>query len=144
MGDTKGIQLRFDRYRWYDLKIKAYVAEIRRLRELRSSLPGQTMRDIRVKSSRVEEAYYVKVIETIDQMEEVLATEIENLLELRQDIRCMINSEILNEDEKAVLRLRYLDGKKYREIAREIFQSERSVGRIHARAMEKLEKQDEE
>lgn len=126
-------------YRWLKLKIQMSITEINRLQEMKKNLPGQELKEIKVQTSKPEYAGFTKIIEKIDIMQRRLEQDIEELLRIKQDIMNMLESNILDEEERIILKLRYLYSEKYQDIAKEIFRSERSVRRIHNRALSKLE-----
>lgn len=69
--------------------------------------------------------------------EDRLWEENERLAKLMADIERVVN-RISDKKEREVLTLRYIDGKKWSELAEELLYSEQHIHRIHQKALEKL------
>jgi DNA-directed RNA polymerase specialized sigma subunit len=119
-----------------DEKIRTDQAELDQLRELSATVKGLIIGD-RIQSSprnAVEDAV-IKVVS----LEEKIANEIKNLVEVKENIRLMIES-LDNETEKLICAKRYLLFMSWEDIAVDLNYSCRHVTRLHGRSLLKLER----
>lgn len=107
------------------------------LEQLRDSIPGIDYSKDKVQVSPTNEASYAKIIAKIDNLVRVIHADIENLLDLKLEIRTVI-SEVKKNDHRLVLQLRYLNFYKWDKIAEVMNISQRTAIRIHDVAVNKV------
>ena len=116
-----------------DQKINSDIAEVNALRGMAASVSSQQLSD-RVQTSRRGEAPYVRSLEKIMEMEDKINTEIDLLVDLKDEIRGIITT-VANTDERMVLRYRYVHNFTWEQIANELHVDARTVRRWHANAL---------
>ena len=123
------------RARRLDKRIDANNEEIMRLRayaERATSSYSATRVGGTDQRSKLERA-----IERIDELERRIKDDTNDCITARRDIRDAINN-VDKPDERLLLQLRYLNGKKWEEIAVEMNYSWRQVHNIHSVALQKI------
>ena len=116
-----------------DQKINSDIAEVNALRGMAASVSSQQLSD-RVQTSRRGEAPYVRSLEKIMEMEDKINTEIDLLVDLKDEIRGIITT-VANTDERMVLRYRYVHNFTWEQIANELHVDARTVRRWHGNAL---------
>ena len=116
-----------------DQKINSDIAEVNALRGMAASVSSQQLSD-RVQTSRRGEAPYVRSLEKIMEMEDKINTEIDLLVDLKDEIRGIITT-VANTDERMVLRYRYVHNYTWEQIANELHVDARTVRRWHGNAL---------
>ena len=117
-----------------DELIKCNQAELDELRILAVSLPGTDYSKERVQSTPSGDASYTNIIAKIDELERVIRADIDELLKLKIEIRKVVD-EVRDNEERLVLKLRYLNFNTWDEICSETKLSMRTVLRIHIKAL---------
>lgn len=120
-------------YRLNEL-IQTNQKELDELNELSASLPGIDYSKDRVQTSVSSDAGYTKIVDKIIELEKAIKSDIEKLLSLKLEIRTVIN-EVADNEEKLLLKHRYLNFMSWDDICYEMHISERTVHRIHASAL---------
>lgn len=123
-------------YRLNEL-IESDVQELDKLRDLASSISSPQISDMPHSASRNIEAPFVKYVGRIVEMEQKINAEIDRYVDLRTEIRTTIN-ELKNNDEKLLLRYRYILFMTWEEVAEKLNVSMRTVHRIHGSALKNL------
>ena len=123
-------------YRLNEL-IQSDKDELNDLEQLKDSIPGIDYSKDKVQVSPTNEASYAKIIAKIDNLVRVIHADIENLLDLKLEIRTVI-SNVNKNAHRLVLQLRYLNFYKWNKIAEVMNVSERTAIRIHDDAIEKV------
>lgn len=116
-----------------DQKVKSSLAELEYLRKTASGIRSPGFEENH-NPNRPTEAPFVISLEKIWAMEERLNTEIDRLVELKQQIRDVIDG-VENTDEMMVLRYRYILYYSWEDIAAEMNFGLRWVHVIHGRAL---------
>lgn len=117
-----------------DELIQCNQRELDELRILAVSLPGTDYSKERVQSTPCGDASYTNIIAKIDELERVIKADIDSMLKLKIEIRKVVD-KVRDNEEKLVLKLRYLNFNTWDEICSEMKLSMRTVLRIHIRAL---------
>ena len=120
-------------FRVHDL-IRSNKKELHELEMLSVSLPGTDYSKDRVKAGSSSDANYTEIIAKIDILERLIKAEIDELLALKIEIRNVICS-IKNDEERLILKYRYISFYTWENIADELNLSLRTVHRIHSDAL---------
>lgn len=120
-------------FRLHDL-IRSNEKELNELEMLSVSLPGTDYSKERVQTSNSSDASYTDIIAKIDVLEKLIKAEIDELLALKIEIRDVI-SNVKNNDERLILKYRYISFFTWEDIADELNLSLRTVHRIHSDAL---------
>lgn len=118
---------------WLDRKIENYIREAERLRDMTVSISSPGLGD-KVQTSRPAEARFVGGIEKIMALEARINDEIDRLVDLKEEMRTVIEA-IPAKEEQMVLHSRYLLGMKWEDIAAELGVTTRTVLRWHGSAL---------
>lgn len=118
--------------------IKANMAEIKSLKELSTSVSAIRCDKDKIQMSRNIESPFIKYLEMIDKLEEEVKDEMELMIALKLQIRCLINT-LPNEDERLILFYRYCQHNTWDEIATKLHAGRTSIIRWHDSAIKKLE-----
>lgn len=119
--------------------IKSNQEELSALRESASSIAGIDYSKDKVQSSKSSgDAGFVNVVAKIVELEDSINADIAKCISLKNEIRTVINN-VQDADEKLLLRLRYINFKTWDEICEELYVSLRTVHRVHAAALEKID-----
>lgn len=121
-----------------DQLIQSNEQELADLKELSVSISGiDTSKDV-VQTSPSGDATYTRIIERIDELERVIKNDIERLLKQKLEIKKVIDS-VPDNTEKLLLHLRYLQFMTWCEVCETMHVSTRTVRRIHAKALDKVD-----
>ncbi len=121
---------------YLDKQIKRDLLQLENLKSIADSIPSPCFGE-KVKSTRNFDPPFVRTLEKIWQKEEEINVEIAKLLDLKDEIRAVINT-LANQDERLVLDYRYLLFHKLEEIAAEMNVSMSSVKRWHQNGIKNL------
>ena len=124
-------------YRLNEL-IQSNQKELDELHDLSISLPGTDYSKDKVQTSGSSDASYTKIIEKIIELEKAIESDIEKLLSLKLEIRTVIN-QVNDNEEKLLLKHRYLNFMSWDEICFEMNVSMRTAHRIHNLALQKVD-----
>ena len=116
-----------------DQKIKSDLGELESLRETATSLRSPGFEECH-NPNRPTEAAFVRRLDKVLEMEKKLNEEIDRLVDLKQEIREIIDG-VANTDELMILRYRYILYYSWEDIASEMNFSLRWVHVIHSRAL---------
>lgn len=116
-----------------DKKINSDIAELAMLQEMAGSISSPQLGE-RVQTSKNNDAPFVKAIEKIFELEELINEEIDAFVDLKREIRGVIET-VGNTDEQMVLRYRYIHNKTWEAIADELYVDARTVRRWHNKAL---------
>ncbi len=119
--------------------IDSYFFEISRLKELSKKIKTCTFEEHHGSSGN-KEPDFVRCIDSISDYEDKIAKETTKLVQLKQEIENFICTLDSNE-EKLVLRCRYISGLNWGAIGEYLNMTERNARRIHNRAIRNLEKE---
>lgn len=114
-------------------RIKLVKMEIEELQELSCCVSSPGFEE-HYNATRNTDAPFVKALYKIMKMQEELSNEMNRLLQLKDEINHVI-MELKDQDEKLVLRYRYLYNYTWSRIADEMHADERTVRRWHNRAL---------
>ena len=117
--------------------IRSNEKEIADLRLSLSSISGIDYSKDRVQTTKQNDASFVNLIAKILEFEDVIKADIEKLLSLKLEIRNVIDS-VKDNEQRLILRCRYLNCMKWDEICEEIGVSDRTAHRIHKNALENI------
>ncbi len=120
-----------------DQIIKCNLDEVASLREMASSVSSPGFGE-RVQTSNKHEAPYIKCIEKIMVLEDKINKEVEQQMELREQIHSVIG-KLENDDERMVLKYRYLQNYSWEQIGMILHASRRTIRRWHDKALEHVE-----
>ena len=116
-----------------DQRINSDIEELRRLREMAGSISAPTLGD-RVQTSRPTDAPFVRSVEKIIMMEQRINSEIDVLVDLKEQMRTVI-SDVQDTDEQMVLRYRYIHNMTWEQIGDELNADKVTVWRWHKNAL---------
>ena len=120
-------------YRLNEL-IQCNKQELDDLRFLSESIPGTDYSQERVQSSSSGDAGFTNIVVKIIELENAIKADIEKMLSLKLEIRTVINA-VQDNDEKLLLKHRYLNFLSWEDICEEMSVSMRTAHRIHAAAI---------
>lgn len=120
-------------YRLNEL-IRCNQQELEELKELSTNLPATDYSKDRVQGSSAGDASYTKIVEKIVELERAIKADIEMLLSLKLEIRTVIN-EVVDNEEKLLLKHRYLNFMSWEDICDDMHMSMRTVHRLHSSAL---------
>jgi DNA-directed RNA polymerase specialized sigma subunit len=118
-----------------DAMINCRLREIDYWRELSTSISGTRYDGMSHSQNRPADANFVKCLEKIDEAQRDVASKVERLIALRDEISRRINM-LSDHDEQLVLRYRYIDNCTWEDIAGILNVSVRTVHRIHGSALQ--------
>lgn len=118
--------------------IESDVQELDRLRDLASSISSPKLDDMPHSPNRSTEAPFTRYVGRIIEMEQRINAEIDRYVDLQNEIRTTIN-QLKNNDEKLLLRYRYILFMTWEEVAEKLNVSMRTVHRIHGTALKNLQ-----
>jgi RNA polymerase sigma factor (sigma-70 family) len=121
-------------YRSLCKTIKSLEEEVDRL-YLQATLPSVQGDAVRVQSTKAKDPIADVVAEYIDAMG-TLKPLLESRIYQREQIEAMIDK--LNQREQRLIRLRYIEGKTFEEIAVDMCYSWKQVHRIHGETLQKM------
>lgn len=118
--------------------IKSNQEELSALRESASSIPGIDYSKDKIQSSKSSgDAGFVNIISKIIELEDSINADIIKCINLKDEIRTVINN-VQDDDEKLLLRLRYINFNTWEEISERLSVSVRTVHKIHTTALESV------
>ncbi len=117
--------------------IESDIQELDRLRSLTNVALSPQISDIPHSKNWNLEAPFVKYVGRIIEMEQKINSEIDRYIVLKNEIRTTI-SQLENNDEKLLLRYRYILFLTWEEIAEKMNVSMRTVHRLHSNALKNL------
>lgn len=124
--------------RYIDELIQSNNQEVKELKELYDSIAGTDYSKERVQeSSESTDARFVKIVEKILELEEIIRNQNAEMLDLKLQIKKVINN-LENNDEKLLIQEKYINFKTIKQISEEMHVSERTAKRIHKRALENI------
>ena len=131
---TEDVKLYLKQNRNLDELIQSNRQELNDLETLKRSIPGIDYSKDRVQVSPSNEAAFARIVEKICLLENDIRSDIENLLSLKLEIRTVINA-VKNNEEKLVLKYRYLNFLSWDEVADKMNVSIRTACRLHVIAL---------
>lgn len=120
-----------------DELIRSNKEELDNLKELSTSVGAIDYAKDRVQTSADNDAAYTRQVMQIVELERAINEDIEKLYALKLEIRTAIN-EVIDQDEKLLLRSRYLNFMPWDDICSEMNISMRTAHRIHHDALEDI------
>lgn len=123
-------------YRLNEL-IECNKQELYELKELATNLSGVDYSKDRVQMSHSGESNYSKIVEKIVELENSIESDIEKLILLKLEIRTVIN-QVEDNEEKLLLKHRYLNFATWGDICEFMHISERTAHRIHNTALHNI------
>ncbi len=119
-------------YRLNEL-INSDLQELEQLKALSESISSPKLSDL--PSGSKQDASFVNVVIKIVELEKLIDAEVNRLVDLKKEIREVINN-VEDNNQKLVLKLRYLQYLKWDAVAIEMNLSSKQVHRIHKEALE--------
>lgn len=116
-----------------DQKINSDIEELRRLREMAGSISSPQLGE-RVQTGRGSNAPFVRSIEKMIALEEKINSEIDTLVDLKEQMRDVI-AGVDNIDEQMVLRYRYIHNYTWEQIGDELNADRVTIWRWHKTAL---------
>ena len=116
-----------------DHRIDSDIAEMERLREMACSV-GSPGFEEHHNPNRPTEAPFVRALEKVWRMEEKINAEIDRLVDLKAQIRGVIEA-VSDPNDRMVLRYRYIHNMTWERIGDELHAGETSIRRWHASAL---------
>ncbi len=116
-----------------DHRINSSIAEIERLRQMANSIGASGYEEHR-NPNHPTEAPYVRRLERIWELEKKIDAEIDKLVDLKEQMRCVIE-KVADPDEQMVLRYRYIHNMTWEQIGDELHADSRTVRRWHGTAL---------
>lgn len=117
--------------------IKSDLEELEQLRQFSTSISSSNLSGDTVSGSRPQEARFVNAVNKIVDLEVKINIEIDNYVDLKDTIRESIN-QLTNNDEKLLLRYRYINFFAWEDICKKLNVSMRTVHRFHASALQNI------
>ena len=135
LGDESVTKKEFlNQYRNAEREIAIKLDEIVRLREMATKVT-QVLTPDKVKGG-MENRREESIAKIVD-MEKEIGASIDNLKKIREQVECAINA-IPDANQRDVLRLRYLNGKTWEQIAVQLEFSYQWVCKLHGRALQNI------
>lgn len=123
-------------YRLNDL-INSDLAELEQLKVLSTSVSSPNLSGMPGSGTRKQEAPFVNAVMKIIELEKVIDAEIDRFVDLKKEIRDVIN-KVPDNSQKLVLKLRYIQFLKWESVASEMDLSLKQVHRIHNEALKNV------
>lgn len=123
-------------YRLNDL-INSDLAELEQLKILSTSVSSPNLSGMPSSGTRKQEAPFVNAVMKIIELEKVIDAEIDRFVDLKKEIRDVIN-KVPDNSQKLVLKLRYIQFLKWESVAVEMDLSLKQVHRIHNEALKNV------
>lgn len=123
-------------YRLNDL-INSDLAELEQLKVLSTSVSSPNLSGMPSSGTRKQEAPFVNAVMKIIELEKVIDAEIDRFVDLKKEIRDVIN-KVPDNNQKLVLKLRYIQFLKWKSVAAEMDLSLKQVHRIHNEALKNV------
>ncbi len=122
-------------YRLNEL-INSNLAELEQLKVLSRSVSSPNLSGM-PSGTRKQEAPFAKAVEKIIDLEKIIDAEIDCFVDLKREIRDVIN-KVSDNNQKLVLKLRYIQFLKWESVAVEMDLSLKQVHRIHNDALKNI------
>ena len=119
-----------------DHRIDSDITEMERLREMACSI-GSPGFEEHYNPNHASEAPFVRALEKVWEMEEKINGEIDRLVDLKAQIRSVIEAAS-DPNDRMVLRYRYIHNMTWEQIGDELHADARTMRRWHARALSGL------
>ena len=116
-----------------DHRIDSEIAEMERLREMAVSI-GSPGFEEHYDPNHATEAPFVHALEKVWKMEEKINSEIDRLVDLKEQIRSVIEA-VSDPNERMVLRYRYIHNMTWEQIGDELHADARTIRRWHGSAL---------
>ncbi len=116
-----------------DKRIQSNIEEMERLRELSTSVSSPSWGE-RVQTGRHTDALFVRYLERIEELQIKINDEVDHLVALKAEIRDVIN-EVMDIDERMVLRYRYVHNFTWEQIGDELNADKSTIRRWHGNAL---------
>ena len=123
-------------YRLNDL-INSDLAELEQLKILSTSVSSPNLSGMPSSGTKKQEAPFVNAVMKIIELEKVIDAEIDRFVDLKKEIRDVIN-KVPDNSQKLVLKLRYIQFLKWESVAAEMDLSLKQVHRIHNEALKNV------
>lgn len=123
-------------YRLNDL-INSDLAELEQLKILSTSVSSPNLLGMPSSGTKKQEAPFVNAVMKIIELEKVIDAEIDRFVDLKKEIRDVIN-KVPDNSQKLVLKLRYIQFLKWESVAAEMDLSLKQVHRIHNEALKNV------
>lgn len=123
-------------YRLNEL-INSDLAELEQLKVLSRSVSSPNLSGMPSSGTRKQEAPFVNAVMKIIELEKVIDAEIDRFVDLKKEIRDVIN-KVPDNSQKLVLKLRYIQFLKWESVAAEMDLSLKQVHRIHNGALKNV------
>lgn len=123
-------------YRLNEL-INSDLEELAQLKALSESVPSMNLSGMPSPGTKNTEPSFVRCINKIVDLEKIINDEIDRFVDLKKEIRCVINN-VADQNERLVLRYRYIEFLKWEAVASKIDLSLKHVHRIHASALQNV------
>lgn len=123
-------------YRLNEL-INSDLAELEQLKVLSRSVSSPNLSGMPSSGTRKQEAPFVNAVMKIIELEKVIDAEIDRFVDLKKEIRDVIN-RVPDNSQKLVLKLRYIQFLKWESVAAEMDLSLKQVHRIHNEALKNV------
>ena len=135
LGDESVTKKEFlNQYRNAEREIAIKLDEIVRLREMATKVT-QALTPDKVKGG-MENRREESIAKIVD-MEKEIGASIDNLKKIREQVECAINA-IPDANQRNVLRLRYLNGKTWEQIAVDMNYTYRNICYLHGKALKQI------
>lgn len=123
-------------YRLNEL-IDSDLKELEQLRLFSTSVSSPNLSGMPSSGTRKQEAPFVNAVMKIIELEKVIDAEIDRFVDLKKEIRDVIN-KVPENSQKLVLKLRYIQFLKWESVAAEMDLSLKQVHRIHNEALKNV------
>ena len=124
----------FEQALWLDKKINSYIRESAEIKRMITGVSSPMLGE-KVQSTRPDEASYARHIQKMVDLQREVNREIDRLIDLKAELRACIDS-LPSDEEKMVLRCRYLCGMDWEQIGEDLGISSRTARRWHDSALE--------
>jgi len=119
-----------------DQKINSHIEEVSQLRTMSQSISSPGWGE-RVQTSKSTDAPFVRCIEKIIELEQIIDAEIDALVDLKKEIRTVIEA-VSNTNYRLILRYRYIHNCTWEQIGVEMSADSRTIRRWHDEALKKV------
>ena len=119
-----------------DARINSYIYELEYWKDLLTRLSSCST-ETSYNSTRSTEPRFVKCIEKINEIEHDINTQVDELVDLKNEINKSVN-RLEDPEQQLVLRYRYCESRTWDDIAKLTNMSLRSVHRVHGEALKKI------
>lgn len=123
-------------YRLNEL-INSNLVELQQLRDFSTSIAPVDVSKERVQGGIDSHDKIGNIVAKIADLDDVINSDIDKLVDLKQEIRTAINN-VEDDDEKLLLRYRYINFYGWDEIRKKLCMSMRTVHRVHSSALQNI------